>query len=81
MRELVDAFFRERSIVNHHIASYNDFLPTMENINNRMQMIVDNIRVSKDESLRGIIRLDDDRTDGNIVDVFRYLAGGPSCCG
>jgi DNA-directed RNA polymerase subunit B len=69
MRELVDAFFRERSIVNHHIASYNDFLPTMENINNRMQMIVDNIRVSKDESLRGIIRLDDDRTDGNIVDV------------
>ncbi|MDD4308049.1 MAG: DNA-directed RNA polymerase subunit B [Thermoplasmata archaeon] len=69
MRELVDAFFRERSIVNHHIASYNDFLPTMENINNRMQMIVDNIRVSKDENLRGIIRLDDDRTDGNIVEV------------
>lgn len=69
MRELVEAFFKERSIVNHHIASYNDFLPTIENPNSRMQMIVDNIRVSKDESLRGIIRLDEDRTDGNCVDV------------
>jgi DNA-directed RNA polymerase subunit B len=34
-----------------------------------MQMIVDNIRVSKDEDLRGIIRLDEDRTDGNSVEV------------
>ncbi len=28
MREIVDSFFRERSIVNHHLASFNDFLPT-----------------------------------------------------
>ncbi|RLF27532.1 MAG: DNA-directed RNA polymerase subunit B [Thermoplasmata archaeon] len=35
MRELVDAFYRERSIVNHQIASYNDFL------NRRLQNIVD----------------------------------------
>jgi len=69
MRELVDAFFKERSIVNHHIASYNDFLPTLENLNNRMQLIVDNIRVSRDETLRGSIILDEDRTDGNAVEV------------
>ena len=35
MRELVDAFYRERSIVNHQIASYNDFLKR------RLQNIVD----------------------------------------
>src|SRR5947209_19649420 len=44
MRELIDAFFRERSIVNHHIASFNDFLPTIDNPNSRMQRIVDNLR-------------------------------------
>ena len=69
MRELVEAFFKDRSIVNHHIASYNDFLPTIDNPNSRMQQIVDNIRVSKEESMRGIILLDEDRTDGNAVSV------------
>ncbi len=69
MRELVDAFFKERSIVNHHIASYNDFLPTLDNPNNRMQMIVDNVRVSKNDMFRGIIRLDEERTNGNAVEV------------
>ncbi|MBI5000967.1 MAG: DNA-directed RNA polymerase subunit B [Euryarchaeota archaeon] len=69
MREIVEGFFRERSIVNHHIASYNDFLPTIDNPNSRMQLIVDNIRISSDETLRGVIRLDEDRTDGRIVDI------------
>ena len=41
MREIVEGFFRERSIVNHHIASYNDFLPTIDHPNSRMQKIVD----------------------------------------
>ena len=69
MREIVEGFFRERSIVNHHIASFNDFLPTIENVNSRMQLIVDNVRISKNESLRGVIRLDEDRTEGKIVDI------------
>jgi hypothetical protein len=34
-----------------------------------MQLIVDNVRISKNESLRGVIRLDEDRTDGKIVDI------------
>ena len=68
MRDLVEAFFKDRSIVNHHIASYNDFLPTIDNPNSRMQQIVDNIRVNNtEESTRGVIRLDSDRTDGNIL--------------
>ncbi len=66
MREIVDAFFRERSIVNHHLASFNDFLPTSDNPNSRMQRIVDEARVSEDSSERGIIRLDVQKTKSSI---------------
>jgi len=66
MREIVDAFFRERSIVNHHLASFNDFLPTPDNPNSRMQRIVDEARVSEDSTERGIIRLDVQKTKSSI---------------
>ena len=69
MRELVDAFFRERSIVNHHIASFNDFLPTIDNPNSRMQRIVDNLRVSPEDDRRGLIKLDEDRTEGDVIEI------------
>ena len=69
MRELVETYFRERSIVNHHIASYNDFLPTIDHPNSRMQKIVDNVRASPDEAERGMIRLDPDRTEGKIIEI------------
>jgi DNA-directed RNA polymerase subunit B len=69
MRELVEAFFRERSIVNHHIASFNDFLPTLDNPNSRMQRIVDNLRTSAEDERRGIVKLDEDRTDGDIIEI------------
>src|SRR3990170_82631 len=69
MRELIDAFFRERSIVNHHIASFNDFLPTIDNPNSRMQRIVDNHRSSPEDERRGIIRLDEDRTEGDVIEI------------
>src|SRR3990170_3914036 len=69
MRELVDSFFRERSIVNHHIASFNDFLPTIDNANSRMQRIVDNLRVSPEDERRGLIKLDEDRTEGDIIEI------------
>ena len=50
MRELVDAFYRERSIVNHQIASYNDFL------NRRLQNIVDSTIIGEEENAqRGFI--------------------------
>jgi DNA-directed RNA polymerase subunit B len=43
MRELVDAFYKERSIVNHQIASYDDFL------RNRLQRIVDGTIIGQEE--------------------------------
>jgi len=69
LRELVETYFRERSIVNHHIASYNDFLPTIDHPNSRMQKIVDNVRASPDEAERGIIKLDPDRTEGKTIEI------------
>ncbi len=69
MRDLVELYFKDRSIVNHHISSFNDFLPTLDNPNSRMQKIVDNLRVSAEDMDRGIIRLDPDKTDGRIIEI------------
>src|SRR3972149_5918027 len=69
MRDLIDAFFRERSIVNHHIASFNDFLPTIDNPNSRKQRIVDNLRSSPEDERRGVIKLDEDRTEGDVIEI------------
>jgi DNA-directed RNA polymerase subunit B len=69
LRDLVEVYFKERSIVNHHISSFNDFLSTLDNPNSRMQKIVDNLRVSAEEIDRGIIRLDPDKTEGRIVEI------------
>ena len=66
MREIIDGFFRERSIVNHHLASFNDFLPTPDNPDSRMQRIVDEARVTEDATDRGIIRLDVQKTKSSI---------------
>jgi len=43
MRELVDSFYKERSIVNHQIASYNDFLEL------RLQNIVDSTIIGQED--------------------------------
>ncbi len=77
MREIVDAFFRERSIVNHHLASFNDFLPTRDNPNSRMQRIVDDARVSEDSTERGVIRLDVQKTKSSIYGAGRAPARQP----
>lgn len=69
MRELVHAFFKERSIVNHHIASFNDFLATEDNQDSRMQRIVDSLRAMVDDERRGVVKLDEDRTDGRQIEI------------
>jgi DNA-directed RNA polymerase subunit B len=69
LRDLVEVYFKERSIVNHHISSFNDFLSTLDNPNSRTQKIVDNLRVSAEDIDRGIIRLDPDKTEGRIVEI------------
>ena len=69
MRDLVRSYFDESSIVNHHIASFNDFLATPDNPNSRMQKIVDDIRVPTDDAERGIICLDKDHVGGNDIRI------------
>ena len=61
MRDLVKSYFDESSIVNHHIASFDDFLASPDNPNSRMQKIVDDIKVPTDDAERGIITLDKDQ--------------------
>lgn len=69
MRDLVKLYFDERSIVNHHIASFDDFLASSDHPNSRMQKIVDDLRVPADETELGHIRLDPERTDGREIKI------------
>ena len=50
MRKLVDSFYGDRSIVNHQIASYDDFL------DRRLQNIIDSTMIGQEEEMeRGFI--------------------------
>jgi len=69
MRDLVRSYFDECSIVNHHIASFDDFLASPDNPNSRMQKIVDDIKVPTDDAERGVITLDKDHLDGNEIKI------------
>ena len=51
MQEIIEAYFRERSLVNHQIASYDDCIPSGENLPSRMETIIRNIRVGTDEEI------------------------------
>ncbi len=69
MRELVDAFYEERSIVNHHIASYNDF------VQKRLQHVIDNIRIGDDETAeRGSVQTD---IEGYQIKLGKVSVGRP----
>ncbi len=69
MRDLVQLYFSEHNIVNHHLSSFNDFLAAENNPNSRMQRIVDDIRVPTDDAVRGIIKLDPERTGGRNLEI------------
>lgn len=69
VRDLVRLYFKDKDIVNHHVESFNDFLATTDNINSRMQKIVDDIRVPTDDAIRGIIKLDPERTSGRDIEI------------
>lgn len=68
MKNVIDAFFRERSIVNHHIASYNNFIPSTDNVENVLQHIIDSTKIS-DEDIPGEITLDRSKTGGKIIKI------------
>jgi DNA-directed RNA polymerase subunit B len=62
MKEIVDAFFQQRSLVNHQLGSYDDCIPSVEAGDSRMEQIVRGIRIGTDELIEddmgGIIKLD-----------------------
>jgi len=69
MREVLDAFYRERTIANHHIASYNDFL------DRRLQDIMDSTRIGEGENLeRGYIHTE---IEGYRIKVGKIRVGRP----
>jgi DNA-directed RNA polymerase beta subunit len=68
MRELVNAFFDERSPAQHHISSYNDF------VDNWIQRVVDNISVGDDEVPDGIIQTD---VEGYKIKMGKIRVGRP----
>ena len=69
MKEIIEAFFKQRSLVNHQLASYDDCIPSSDNTLSRMEKIVRSIRVGTDEDVvdeeGGLIKLD--VLDQNIV--------------
>ncbi len=62
MKEIVESYFEQRSLVNHQLASYNDCIPSSDGMMSRMDRIVRNIRIGTDEPIEdndgGIIKLD-----------------------
>ena len=62
MEEIIRAYFKERSLVNHQLASYDDCIPSGDNTMSRMEKIVHAIRVGTDEEVDpehgGLIKLD-----------------------
>ncbi len=68
MDTIVDVLFR-KSVVNHHIASYNDLIPTPDNPNSVMQEIVDTTKVT-DEDPPGVITLDRTKTGGKTIKII-----------
>ena len=62
MKEIVDSYFKHRSLVNHQLASYNDCIPVGDGKESRMERIVRNIKIGSDEQIDddegGMVKLD-----------------------
>ncbi|HJM24341.1 MAG TPA: DNA-directed RNA polymerase subunit B [Candidatus Thalassarchaeaceae archaeon] len=62
MKEIVESYFKQRSLVNHQLASYNDCIPVGDGRESRMEKIVRNIRIGSDEAVEddegGLVKLD-----------------------
>ncbi len=69
MRELVEAFLEESNIVGYQMESYNDFLPTDDNPESRVQNIIDNIRIGFGEEGWGKIKLDPEKVEGRDIQI------------
>ncbi|MGC8692391.1 MAG: DNA-directed RNA polymerase subunit B [Thermoplasmata archaeon] len=68
MNEIIESFFKDRSIVDHHLMSYNTFTPTEDNPNSILQRIIDSTRIS-DMDEPGEMVLDPSKTAGRIIKI------------
>ena len=69
MKELVEYFFKNESVVSHQIESYNNFVATLGNPDSVMQQVVDETKVS-DEEEPGVMTLDQSKTGGREIKVY-----------
>ena len=51
MKEIIESYFRDRSLVNHQLASYNDCIPSADSQSSRFERIVRNILFGTDEQI------------------------------
>ncbi|MEC7756325.1 MAG: hypothetical protein VYA94_00655, partial [Candidatus Thermoplasmatota archaeon] len=62
MKEIVESYFKQRSLVNHQLASYDDCIPVGDGKQSRMENIVRNIRIGTDDQIDddegGLVKLD-----------------------
>ena len=62
VKEIVESYFKQRSLVNHQLASYNDCIPIGDGKESRMESIVRNIKIGSDEHFDddegGLVKLD-----------------------
>ena len=69
MKELIEYFFKNESVVSHLIESYNNFVATIGSPESIMQQIVDETKVS-DEDEPGAMVLDQSKTGGRVLKVY-----------
>lgn len=69
MKEIIDAFFENNSIVQHQIDSMNSFMGYPDKNESQIQRIVDETRVS-DEDEPGVIILDKTKTGGRDIRIY-----------
>ena len=54
MKEIVESYFKQRSLVNHQLMSYNDCIPSGDGRLSRMERIVRSIRIGTDEPVEDL---------------------------
>ena len=54
MKEIVESYFKQRSLVNHQLMSYNDCIPSGDGRLSRMEKIVRSIRIGTDEPVEDL---------------------------
>ena len=52
MKEIVQIYFKQRSLVNHQLMSYNYCIPAEDGRLSRMEKIVRSIRIGTDEPVK-----------------------------